>query len=140
MKALFVAVAMCSLMAAAEPPEIPLWVNGAPGSEGKVSKEKVELLGASKERRVSDVVNPTIAVYVPEKSIATGAAVIVAPGGGHRFHTFDNEGHNVAKWLASVGVVGVVLKYRLARAEGNPFQVETHVLQDAQRAIRTMRA
>jgi acetyl esterase/lipase len=134
------AVAVCACAFSAEPPEILLWANVAPGSEGMVSKEKVEISGAGKERRVSDVVNPTIAVYLPPKDMATGAAVIVAPGGAHRFHTFDNEGHNVAKWLASVGVVGVVLKYRLARAEGNPFQVEVHVLQDAQRAIRTLRA
>ncbi len=139
-KAMFAAVALCAAMSAAEPPEIPLWANGAPGSEGKANNEKVELLGGGKERRVSGVVNPTIAVYLPSKETATGAAVIVAPGGGHRFHTFDNEGHNVASWLASVGVVGIVLKYRLARGEGNPFEVETHVLADAQRAIRTVRA
>lgn len=140
LKALFASAVLCSTMFAADPPEIPLWANGAPGSEGKLNNEKVEMVGGGKERRVSGVVNPTIAVYTPSRESATGAAVIVAPGGGHRFHSFDHEGHNVAKWLASVGVVGVVLKYRLARGEGNPFEVETHVLQDTQRAIRTVRA
>ena len=140
LKATLAVAALCATMNAAEPPEIPLWANGAPGSEGKANNEKVEVVGGGKERRVSGVVNPTIAVYLPSKETATGAAVIVAPGGGQRFHTFDNEGHNVASWLASVGVVGVVLKYRLARGEGNPFDVETHVLQDTQRAIRTVRA
>ncbi len=134
------AAAVCACAFAAEPPEIPLWANGAPGSEGKLSNEKVEMVGGGNERRVSGVVNPAIAVYLPAKDIATGAAVIVAPGGAHRFLSFDSEGHGVARWLASVGVVGVVLKYRLARGEGNPFQVEVQVLQDAQRAIRTVRA
>lgn len=140
LKFIVAAAVVCVCALAAEPPEIPLWANGAPGSEGKLSKEKIELVGGGRERRVSGVVNPTIAVYLPRKDIATGAAVIVAPGGGHRFHSFDHEGHDVAKWLANAGVVGVVLKYRLARAEGNPFQVEVHELQDTQRAIRTVRA
>ena len=103
------AAALCACAFAAEPPEIPLGANGAPGSEGKVSKEKVEMVGGGKERRVSDVVNPAIAVYLMPKEIANGAAVIVAPGGGHRFHSFDHEGHDLAKLLANAGVIGDVL-------------------------------
>jgi endo-1,4-beta-xylanase len=126
---------------AAEPSEIALWSKGAPGSEGLQLKETVENVGKDRvERRVSNVTNPTIAVYLPSKDSATGAAVIVAPGGGHRFLSFDHEGHDVAKWLSSIGVVAVVLKYRLARVEGVPFQVETHALQDTQRAIRMVRS
>jgi acetyl esterase/lipase len=92
------------------------------------------------ERRVTNVTNPTISVYAPAKDKATGAAVIVAPGGGHRHLSYDNEGHFVAQWLQSIGVTGIVLKYRLARSEGNPFQVDDHVLKDTQRAIRLVRA
>jgi acetyl esterase/lipase len=138
---------VCSLLitavsvVGAEPPEIPLWAHGAPGSEGLTLKEAVENVGKERsERRITNVTNPTISVYVPEKNKATGAAIIVAPGGGHRHITYDNEGHFVAQWLQSIGVTGVVLKYRLARSEGNPFQVEDHVLKDAQRAIRMVRA
>src|SRR5882672_11806072 len=99
---------------ASEPPEIPLWPNGAPGSEGLTTREKIEMVGAGgQERRVSNVINPTIAVYLPPSEKATGAAVIIAPGGGHRFLSFDSEGHDVAKWLSTIGVAGVVLKYRL---------------------------
>ena len=127
--------------AGAEPPEIPLWANGAPGSEGLTLRETVENVGKERlERRITNVTNPTISVYVPDASKATGTAIIVAPGGGHRHITYDNEGHFVAQWLQSIGVTGVVLKYRLARSEGNPFQVEDHILKDAQRAIRMVRS
>lgn len=132
---------LSSLLWAVDPKEIPLWPNGAPGSEGLTLKETVENVGKERvERRLTNVINPTISVYVPESGKATGAAVIVAPGGGHRHLSYDNEGHFVAQWLQSIGVTGVVLKYRLARSEGNPFQVEDHVLKDAQRAIRMVRA
>jgi acetyl esterase/lipase len=126
---------------AADPPEIPLWPDGAPGSQGITLKETVENVGKERvERRVTNVTNPTISVYAPAKGKATGAAVIVAPGGGHRHLSYDNEGHFVAQWLQSIGVTGIVLKYRLARSEGNPFQVDDHVLKDTQRAIRLVRA
>src|SRR5260370_37221106 len=79
-------------------------------------------------------------VYLPAKDRATGAAMIVAPGGGHRFLSIDTEGTNVADWLNSVGIAAFVLKYRLAREEGSPYKVEVHPYADAQRAIRTIRA
>ena len=132
-------LAACSLAFASEPAEIPLWANGAPGSEGLTAKEKLEMVDNGRDRRVSNVTNPTIAVYHPTAGSATGAALIVAPGGGHRFLSFDSEGHGVAKWAASVGITGVVLKYRLRATEGASFQVDKHVLADAQRAIRTLR-
>jgi acetyl esterase/lipase len=92
---------------------------GAPGSEGLALKESVENVGKQRtERRVTNVTNPTIALYLPPSDSATGTVVIVAPGGGHRQLSFDHEGHDVAKWLSSIGVAGVVLKYRLARAGG----------------------
>jgi acetyl esterase/lipase len=136
---LILLLAACSLASAAEPPEIPLWANGAPGSEGLNTQEKLEMVDNGRDRRVSNVINPTIAVYQPAADKATGAALIIAPGGGHRFLSFDSEGHGVAKWAASVGITGVVLKYRLRAAEGASFQVEKHVLADAQRAIRMVR-
>lgn len=66
--------------------------------------------------------------------------MIVAPGGGHRFLSIDTEGTNVAAWLNSQGVAAFVLKYRLAREEGSPYEVEIHALADAQRSIRIVRA
>jgi acetyl esterase/lipase len=85
-------------------------------------------------------------VYLPSNDKATGAAVIVAPGGGHRNLAIQHEGYNVGEWLAAHGVAAFVLKYRLARDEANPagtpqpYTIERDALADAQRAIRIVRA
>jgi acetyl esterase/lipase len=125
---------------AADPPVVPLWPKGAPGSEGNAGiPEKVESTGPT-EQRVSSIHNPSLTVYLPPKEKATGAGVIVAPGGGHRFLSITHEGYQVGEWLASIGVAAFVLKHRLAREEGSTYQVDVHALADAQRAIRTVRA
>jgi endo-1,4-beta-xylanase len=119
---------------------IPLWPNGAPGSEGKKGvPEKLESTGNG-EYRVSSIHDPSLTVYLPSKEKATGAAVIIAPGGGHRFLSITHEGYQVAEWLASIGVAGFVLKHRLAREEGSTYQVEVHALADGLRAVRTVRS
>jgi endo-1,4-beta-xylanase len=123
---------------AADPAGIPLWPKGAPGSEGKTTPETTRLAGDWKERVVSNVHQPAITVYLPAK--ATGAAVVIAPGGGHRELWSDHEGHNVARWLADHGVAGVVLKYRLAREKDSTYTIEGHSLADTQRAIRLVRS
>ena len=103
-----------SLAAGTEPPVVLLWPNGAPGSEGKPAEEALRL-SPTGERVVSSVHRPSLTVYLPSKDTATGAAVIIAPGGGHRELWTDHEGHNVAKWLSARGVAALVVKYRLAR-------------------------
>jgi endo-1,4-beta-xylanase len=89
---------------------------------------------------VSSVHQPSLTVLLPPKETATGAAVIICPGGGHRYLSFDTEGLNVAKYLNSIGVAAFVLKYRLARESGSTYKVEVHALQDAQRSIRMVRS
>src|SRR5437588_3068529 len=126
-------------LAADVPKEIPLWPSGAPGSEGKTAKELIEDTGRG-EHRVSSIHNPSITAYLPTKDNATGAAVIVIPGGGHRFLSIDSEGHNVAQWLSERGIAGFVLKHRLARETDSTYQVEVHSLQDVQRSIRLVRS
>jgi endo-1,4-beta-xylanase len=128
--------------AADEPTVIPLWPAGAPGSEGKTDQEIVVEQGknGAHDRRISRVHNPSLTVYLPPRDKATGAAVVVCPGGGHRVLAIDHEGHEVAQWLNSIGVAGLVLKYRLARTEGANYKVDVHALQDAQRAIRLVRS
>jgi endo-1,4-beta-xylanase len=81
-----------------------------------------------------------LTVYLPSKESANGAAVIIAPGGGHRELWTDHEGHNIAKWLSSRGVAGFVLKYRLAREKDSTYTIEGHALADTQRAIRLARS
>ena len=127
---------------AADHPEVALWTAGAPGSEGKTAKEVVEAPEQGSRlpqghrgphtRRSPSICPP------PDK--ATGAAMIIAPGGGHRFLNFDQEGTYVAEYLNSIGVAGLVLKYRLAREPGSTYKIEEHALADAQRAIRMVRA
>ena len=128
-----------SIFAADIPPEIPLWPNGAPGSEGKMAKEIV-VISASGEQSVSGIHNPSITIYLPAKDKATGAAVLVIPGGGHRVLAITHEGYNVAQWLSERGIAAFVLKHRLARETNSTYKVEVHGLADTQRAIRLVRS
>ncbi len=124
---------------AAEHDAVLLWPNGAPGSEGKTAAEAVRLTPDG-EHIVSSVHRPSITPYLPSKETATGAAVIIAPGGGHSELWSDHEGHNVARWLSAHGVAGFVLKYRLAREKGSTYTIEGDSLRDMQRAIRLVRS
>ena len=126
---------------AAQGESIPLWANGAPGSEGLTDKKEVITApsGPHDSVKVSSIHNPSLLVYLPPKEKATGAAMIIAPGGAHRFLSIDTEGTNVAEWLNSIGVAAFVLKYRLAHEEGSTYKVDVHALADAQRSIRMIR-
>ncbi|MFN3326146.1 MAG: alpha/beta hydrolase [Bryobacteraceae bacterium] len=126
-------------LAGAEPQTVLLWPGGAPGSEGKSGEESVRIAPAG-DRVISNVQKPSLTVYLPEKSAATGAAVVIAPGGGHRELWSDHEGHNVARWLSARGVAGLVLKYRLAREKESTYTIEGHSLADTLRAIRLVRS
>ena len=125
--------------ALAENAEILLWPGGAPGSEGKTDAEKV-VTSASGERQVSSVHKPSITPFLPDKGKATGAAVLVIPGGGHRMLCVDHEGAFVAEWLAAHGIAAFVLKHRLAREEGSSYTIEREALADTQRAMRLIRS
>lgn len=103
---------------AAGPEPIKLWPDGAPGAVGTEPEDI-----------------PELRVYLPNAPKATGAGVVVCPGGGYAVHATDHEGHQVAKWLNTIGVAAFVLKYRLGRRYKHPAP-----LQDAQRAMRYVRA
>lgn len=115
---------MISTARAGEPTTYPLWPEGAPGALGKEVGD---------DNHAGDI--PTITVYLPPKEKATGASFVICPGGGYGFLATEHEGRQVAEWLNSVGVAGVVLKYRLAPKYKHPAPLD-----DAQRAIRTVRA
>jgi len=123
--------------------EVPLWANGAPGSEGKTAPEVVTT-DADGERSVTTVNNPSIAPYLvrgPRGANATPvAAIIIAPGGGHYKLTMDDEGYDVAKYLSGHGVAAFVLKYRLAHEQGSTYTVDGDEMHDIQRAIRMVKA
>jgi hypothetical protein len=77
--------------------EILLWPDGAPGSAGKTNKEVVKISQATGDHVITSVNKPSIMIFFPAPDQATGAAVIVAPGGGHRELWMDHEGYNVAR-------------------------------------------
>ncbi|MGA7917264.1 MAG: alpha/beta hydrolase [Candidatus Acidiferrales bacterium] len=125
-------------LTAAEHEVVLLWPSGAPGSEGKTGAETVRLTPEG-EHIISNVNQPSITVYLPAKETATGAAVVIAPGGGHVELWMDHEGYNVAQWLSAHGVAAFVLEYRLARAPGSTYTIEGDSLPDMQRALRLVR-
>jgi dienelactone hydrolase len=121
------------------PKEILLWPDGAPGSEGKTAPEVVET-SANGERKVSSIHKPSITPFIPAKQKATGVAVLVIPGGGHRILCVDHEGVNIAQWLCDRGIAAFVLKHRLAREAGSTYTIQEHALADTQRAMRLIRS
>ncbi len=89
---------------------------------------------------VSNVHNPSLTPYLPAADKATGTAIIIAPGGGHRMLCLGHEGGALAEWFAERGIAAFVLKYRLAREEGSTYTVDEHAMADTRRAIRMVRA
>jgi endo-1,4-beta-xylanase len=125
---------------AADPPEVPLWEKGPPGFEARKDEKEHRDVQKSGEYKVTNVHNPTLTVFLPPKEKATGAAVVLCPGGGHRELWVMHEGINEAKWLADRGVAAFVLKYRLGREKDSPYKIDLHALQDGQRAVRLVRS
>ena len=84
---------------------------------------------------------PTLTLFRPAKDKDTGAAVVIAPGGGYNILAWDLEGEEVAAWLNSIGVTGIVLKYRVPRRPGTPKdQPPVAGPEDAQRAMSLVRS
>jgi acetyl esterase/lipase len=95
----------------AEEMVIPIWPGAAPGSEKWTRTEAITVFG--NEPRVRNVVRPTLTAFLPKPGTDKGTAIIVAPGGGFRFLSWESEGTKVAQWLSERGVAAFVLKYRL---------------------------
>jgi acetyl esterase/lipase len=114
--------------------QIPLWPKGAPGFENRRNEPE-----QAQDYWVKNIHNPSITVYLPPKEKATGAAVVIFPGGGHRLLVFNAEGRDPARFLNSIGVAAFVVKYRLFREDSAIYSLEREVKQDAYRAIRLVR-
>ena len=118
---------------AADPLTLDVWPGGkAPGNAGPAVDEKWD------GKKVTNVTRPTLTVFRPDKDKDVGAAVIVCPGGGYKSLMMDYEGEDVARWLTTLGVTGIVLKYRLPAPEGTPRWAPA--LQDAQRSVSLVRS
>lgn len=134
-KILLVLFAIPAVLVAQTPQEIPLWTNGAPGFESRKNEPT-----QAKDWWIKNIHNPTITVYRPPQEKNTGTAVLICPGGGHRELVFTAEGVDPAKYLNSLGITAIVLKYRLAREPNSPYSLEKHVREDAYRAMRLVRS
>ena len=112
-----VSLLLVATSTAAEPKTERLWPAGAPGALGDAAKDK-----------------PTLIIYLPEKS--SGVGIVICPGGGYGGLAMDHEGHQFGRWLNEHGIAGFICDYRhRGKGYGHPAP-----LQDAQRAIRTVRS
>lgn len=107
---------------------LKVWPEGAPNDNGMTEPE--EKYDGVRVRNVSEA---EMYVYLPEKDKNTGAAVVICPGGGYRIEAMDHEGYEIAEYLKSRGVAGIVLKYRL------PYGHHEVPSCDARRAMRIVR-
>ena len=122
---------------------LPLWPNGAPepytgAPETDITKSTDRLVDGRPLAHMTNVSKPTLAVYQPPAGKATGAAVVVFPGGGYRTLAYDLEGTEVCTWLNSIGVTCILSKYRVPFPSRYPDN--TADLEDAQQAMRITRA
>ena len=114
---------------------LPLWTDEIPNYQ---KSNEIEVRDTSEIVMFSHVQKPDMALFLPSKKSATGQGVVICPGGGYRFLSYDWEGIDIARWLNSKGIVAVVLKYRLPGSKSNIIPCKSPLL-DAQRAIRLMR-
>ena len=110
---------------------VPLYDGKIPNSKPSDEKERVD---TSNIIRVSKVQDPQIEVFLGAPKNANGQAVLICPGGGYGILAYDWEGYDIAKWLNSKGIAGIVLKYRLP-SDASQVKKELSPLMDAQRAM-----
>ncbi|MGE0079278.1 MAG: alpha/beta hydrolase [Bacteroidales bacterium] len=130
-------IVMMCLYASAQDMTIKLWENGVPGSKQDTSYKETTILNKQRPR-ILKVTDPEIQIFIPDTNISTGTAILICPGGGYERLAIDHEGWDVAKWLNSMGITGIVLKYRLP---SDAIMIDKTIgpLQDVQEAIRTIR-
>ena len=129
---------LVSSAGAAEPITLKLWPDGPPTAmvpKSEATAKLIQSYGGLNATRISDVTDPTIAIYRPDKP--NGCAVVVAPGGGFMFLSYEHEGTQVCEWLNGLGVTAALLKYRTpTRDEQEMFKLP---VEDAQRALGLVR-
>jgi acetyl esterase/lipase len=127
---IFIAFFICNaLLLSGQDMVLKVWPDGAPNHNG-MDKPEEKYDGV----RVRNVSEAEMYVYLPETDINNGAAVVICPGGGYSIEAMDHEGYDMAEWLKSKGVAGIVLKYRL------PYGHHEIPSCDAWQAIRIVRS
>lgn len=135
---------------ATAPIVVGLWPGDAPEESGNVGAERTRLSPkldrkqvevTEQTRLITDVTKPTLTVYRPAEEKETGTAMLICPGGGYWDLYWQLEGEEVAAWLNSIGVTGIILKYRVPRRPDEPKgEPARRPLQDAQRAVSLARS
>jgi len=147
---LFVLLTLACTALATEPLVIQLWPGKAPDETSDIGPERVRMSPkldrkqvevTEPTRMVTDVTKPTLTIYRPARDKETGTAMLICPGGGYWNLYWQLEGEEVAAWLNSIGVTGIILKYRVPRHSDEPKgEPARRPLQDAQRAVSLVRS
>jgi acetyl esterase/lipase len=129
---------------------VDIWPGEAPEESGTIGAEKTRMSPkldrkqvevTEPTRLITDVTKPTLTIHRPGKDKDTGTAIVICPGGGYWDLYWQLEGEEVAGWLNSIGVTGIILKYRVPRRPDEPKgEPARRPLQDAQRAISLVRS
>jgi acetyl esterase/lipase len=135
----------------ADPPlVVEVWPDKAPEQSANIGAERTRMSPkldrkqsevTEQTRLITDVTKPTMTICRPAKEKDTQTAVIICPGGGYWDLYWQLEGEEVADWLNSIGVTGIILKYRVPRHPDEPKgEPARRPLQDAQRAVSLVRS
>ena len=132
-------------LVAAEPHQVvDLWPGKPAGDNAEtICPEKLRdpIKGSNAKKWLTNVTRPQLALFRPAKDKDSGVAVLICPGGGYHNLAWDLEGEEVAGWLNSLGITGIILKYRCPRRPGDPLGVPAPgPLKDAQRAVSLVRS
>jgi acetyl esterase/lipase len=135
---------------------VEVWPGTPPGEIGNIGAETfwdkrpdgkpIPNVGGKPVKWLTNVSKPTLTIYRPPKEKDTGVSLLICPGGGLTYLAWDSEGEEVAAWANSIGVTGIILKYRVPRRpdqmDWNKFRSIWYVrpLQDAQRALSLVRS
>lgn len=148
-------LASAGSLLASDPLVLPLWPGAPPGpaahaegAERDLARAEDKLIAGRPIIKLGNVGTPQMHLYLPEKTVANGGAVLVCPGGGFSILAWDLEGTEVAEWLNSIGFAAVVVKYRVPTREhgdalnepGNAPLKAVGPVMDAQRAMSLTRA
>jgi acetyl esterase/lipase len=140
----------CAIHGANPATVVDVWPLNAPGETSNNIPERTRMSPQLDKKQVevteptlliTDVTKPTLTIRHPAKERDTGTTVIICPGGGYWNLYWQLEGEEVADWLNSIGVTGVILKYRVPRhTDEIKTEPASRPLQDAQRAVSLLRS
>ena len=126
---------------AADPTVIRLWPSGAPNHwTAPAGGEKIEERGKNGvvDRSFSNIADPIITIFHAPVDKRTGSAILIAPGGGYSHLAYDKEGLDIARWLNTLGITGVVLKYRMPDLPKDAAQRRAAMFGDAQESAKAV--